>query len=131
MITGLDVPEVTNDLLSQIARSYDLGPLPIINGRLWSEKWSDCYDRTVEVAAVYNPHDKVTRWAVRDGNYCLSKSGEWQYEPSSSRRTTRFLKYCRFNTAKEAAEFYFAWKAKLLKRAAKMLKKDPNAIINL
>lgn len=127
-ITGLEIPEVSDDLLAQIVRSYNLGPLPISNGRLWKAEWG--YFHNVEVTAVLN-RDGEYWWAIRDGRNCLSKSGRWQYEPSPSSRTDRFFKYCRFETAQEAIKFYFSWKAKVLARAEKTLKKDPKAILDL
>src|SRR5690606_16891884 len=44
-------------------------------------------------------------WAVRDGlKKCLSKSGEWDYEPFPSSRTEEWLDQHRFSTAQEAID---------------------------
>lgn len=42
-------------------------------------------------------------WAVRTTRgYCLNKKGRWEFEPMPSSRTEKFLKRCRFPTAKLA-----------------------------
>ena len=44
-------------------------------------------------------------WAVRDGfENCLSKSGEWDYEPFPSSRTEEWLDQHRFSSAREAID---------------------------
>jgi hypothetical protein len=42
------------------------------------------------------------KWAVIDCGYTLSKSGEWEYEPTPSNRTEEYLKNCRFDSVDEA-----------------------------
>ena len=46
--------------------------------------------------------DGPDRWKVARGSYCLSKRGDWVYEPLPSSRTDAFLKRCRFDSADEA-----------------------------
>jgi hypothetical protein len=41
-------------------------------------------------------------WAVRQRGDCLSKSGEWEYEPSPSGRDDEFLSRCRFDSLDSA-----------------------------
>lgn len=44
-------------------------------------------------------------WAVRDGfKKCLSKNGEWDYEPFPSSRTDEWLAAHRFTSASEAID---------------------------
>lgn len=42
------------------------------------------------------------KWAVRHRNNCLSRSGEWEWEPMPSGRDDDFIARCRFDTADEA-----------------------------
>lgn len=42
------------------------------------------------------------RWAIRDGRFCLNKSGCWEHEPLPSSRDEAFYARCRFDTAAEA-----------------------------
>lgn len=131
MISGLDIPEITPDLLQQITCSYNVGPLPIINGKLWNPIWEDSYRyRNVTVEIRRNSEDNVDRWRILEGSMCLSKSGNWLYDGVSSLRTKKFIKYCRFDTAEDAIRFYFEWKENIIKRAEKILKKNPEAILN-
>lgn len=46
------------------------------------------------------------RWAVRNGNYCMNKDGEWEYEPSPSNRDDEFYKRCRFMKSSDAYDTY-------------------------
>lgn len=46
--------------------------------------------------------DGPDRWKVIRGSHCLSKRGDWVYEPLPSSRTDAFLKRCRFDDAGEA-----------------------------
>lgn len=46
--------------------------------------------------------DGPDRWKVTKGRDCLSKRGDWVYEPLPSSRTDTFLKRCRFDDASEA-----------------------------
>lgn len=49
--------------------------------------------------------DGTYLWAVRDGfKQCLSKSGEWDYEPFPSSRTDEWLDQHRFSSAGEAID---------------------------
>lgn len=44
------------------------------------------------------------KWKVFNGGYCLTKVGEWEWEPMPSSRTDEFIERCRFNSAKEAID---------------------------
>ncbi len=46
--------------------------------------------------------DRRTRWAVVRNEYCLTKSGAWEYEPLPSSRTADFIAATRFDTIDEA-----------------------------
>lgn len=41
-INGLDIlaPEAVKSSMPLLAAAYDLGPMPIVNGRLWTDKWA-------------------------------------------------------------------------------------------
>lgn len=46
------------------------------------------------------------RWAIRKGRYCLTKSGEWEYEPMPSSRDEAFFSRARFKTAEAALKVW-------------------------
>lgn len=48
--------------------------------------------------------DGPDRWKVIRGSHCLSKRGDWVYEPLPSSRTDAFLKRCRFDDAGDAID---------------------------
>mgnify|MGYP001559667595 CR=1 FL=1 len=41
-------------------------------------------------------------YAVRQGNYCLSRKGGWEFEPQPSSRDRAFFRHCRFSSFEEA-----------------------------
>lgn len=60
-----------------------------------------------EVAAVTfdrmrSPFYEGERWAVRRLSSCLSKDGEWEFEPIPSSRDKEFYARFRFNSLEEA-----------------------------
>jgi len=61
-------------------------------------------DRQIYIERRTLPGERES-WAVKDGNYCLNKDGEWEYEPMPSSRDEGFLKRCRFESAEEALSF--------------------------
>lgn len=82
---------------------FDAVPLPIRSYQLTSGRRSIAQhiDRCGQI-------EGPDKWAVRRGSECLSRSGEWEWEPLPSSRDDDFLARCRFDTAAEA---YAAWKA--------------------
>lgn len=46
----------------------------------------------------------IVRYAVRQAGECLSKTGEWEYEPMPSSRDDNFFSRFRFETWEEAAK---------------------------
>jgi len=46
------------------------------------------------------------RYVVRQGDCCLSRDGEFDYEPMPSERTEEFLEHHRFASLEEAVEAY-------------------------
>lgn len=128
-ISGLEVipPEDISGYMSLMACAFDCGPLPIINGRLWSDQWRDAHYRNVRVEAVLNAETGVTRWAIREGSMALTKGGIWTWD---RRKGGKALDRIRFDSAKEAVEHYFKWKEKVIKWAQRKLAKDPQAILN-
>lgn len=125
-ISGLEVPYLVEDYLPQLVSSYNLGPLPVINGKLWDAKWKSHRNVTVE-ARYGNP----LRWAICDGGFCLSKKNFWEYENQPSERTDEFLENFRFDSALDAATFYFNWKAATIEKAKAVLAENPKAILEL
>jgi hypothetical protein len=58
----------------------------------------------VTLEAVYGFDGK--RWAVREAEMCLNKSGGWEWEPQPSSRDDEFYARCRWATAEEALAFW-------------------------
>jgi hypothetical protein len=128
-IQGLEILslEAIENHMPQMAAAYDCGPMPIVNGKLWSEKWRDAYHHNnVRVEAVFNASTGIIRWAIREGPYALTKGGIWTQE----RRRGHMLNRIRYDTAKEAIAHYFQWKAKIIKWAQRKLAKNPQAVLN-
>lgn len=48
--------------------------------------------------------DGSIKYAVRQSGACLSRSGEWEYEPIPSSRDDEFFARCRFETWEDAAK---------------------------
>lgn len=46
--------------------------------------------------------DGRAKWAVTENGACLSKDGEWEYEPIQSSRDDDFLIRCRYDTLEDA-----------------------------
>ena len=46
------------------------------------------------------------KWAVRKGGNCLTKTGEWEWEPMPSSRTDDFYERCRFESLEKALQTY-------------------------
>lgn len=46
------------------------------------------------------------KWAINDGGSCLSREGEWEWEPLPSSRDDDFISRCRFDTPEEALGAY-------------------------
>lgn len=100
--------------LFPLALEFDLGPIPIINGKLTSD-----FPEICGFAGKYNVslrYRGTTGWAIIESNTsCLSKSkNEFVYEPSPSNRDEKFIEDTRFKDAKEAIDFYNEWKRKEL-----------------
>lgn len=84
-----------------IATRFDAGPVPIVNGHLWTERHKfidgDSYRMSVEKRGP-------AAWAICECGSNLSRYGEWDYEPSNSNKTDDFLNVHRYGTAREALE---------------------------
>lgn len=48
--------------------------------------------------------DGTYKWAIRDGRYCFSKKGEWEFESMPSSRPEDWVETHRFDTLEEAAK---------------------------
>jgi hypothetical protein len=60
----------------------------------------------VNFCRMNSPFYDGEKWAVRRSGCCLSKSGEWDYEPIPSSRTDSFYKKYRFKTLGDAIKVY-------------------------
>jgi hypothetical protein len=62
----------------------------------WARLGDSPHDRpSIErIGSAFGPD----RYAVRRGSACLSKDGEWEYEPMPSNRDVEFFARCRFET---------------------------------
>jgi len=55
---------------------------------------------------VVDAETGISRWAIRMGQSCLNKRGEWQHETMLSNRTDSFYRQCRWDEAEEAHAFW-------------------------
>jgi hypothetical protein len=62
----------------------------------WARLGDSPHDRpSIErIGSAFGPD----RYAVRRGSACLSKDGEWEYEPMPHNRDVEFFARCRFET---------------------------------
>lgn len=106
---------MTNDELLAIATEFDLGPEPIVMGRLnWEQKYPHERSRfTVKVRNVGHPDNGPPRWAIvkDDGSYCLNKLGQWEWRTRPSDKDEEFYARCRFGSRDEAIAYYQKWRA--------------------
>lgn len=68
--------------------------------------------------------NETSKWSVVQRGFCLSKRGEWEYEPIPSSRDAVFLSSCRFDTP-EAALGVFYETQRRRKTSADAPEKDP------
>lgn len=131
MIKGTDIidPKDIPTMMPSMAASYDLGPPLIVNGRLWSDKWSDAYSHRI-TCELRHSAEGIDRWCITDGFQCLTKGGRWTRSLNGSRQNKQFINQTRWLTAQEAIVAYFNWKAVMLAKVNRKLAKDPNAILN-
>lgn len=58
----------------------------------------------IRIERSVSPFYDGERFAVRQFGFCLSTSGEWEYEPIPSSRDDAFYERCRFRTLEAAQE---------------------------
>jgi hypothetical protein len=101
--------------LLAMASEFNLGPLPIVNGRLdWLERFPrDVRHHSVRVSNMGNPDDDgPDRWGIFQSgrrDVCLSKSGAWVFQSMPSSRSKNFYSQCRFDSPHEAIIYYRKW----------------------
>lgn len=117
-VDGLEIlhPAVAQENLGIMACAYDLGPLPVVNGKLWDSGYSDAWRHIVICERVLNEDTKEYKWAVSSLGMCLTKGGNWTYERGMKGKNRNKI---RFDCAIEAIEHYFAWKKKEIDRFMK------------
>jgi hypothetical protein len=128
--------------LLAMACEFDMGPEPILMGKLdwWKRYPLDAMMHHVYVKNMKNPDpEESDRWAIlKEGRgSCLSKEGEWVYQPSPSNREDDFYDLCRYSSAQEAIEYYRRWKAaleewcreRLAEKAMEMLKNPELSLV--
>lgn len=95
-----ELPQTDKELVS-LARSFDAGPEPMVNGYLWTEmaqfRDGDLHHMTVESRGN-------GKWAILSGACTISVEGEREYEGMSSNRSDKYLANNRYDSAREALE---------------------------
>jgi len=74
--------------------------------------WAGGFDPVMVVRRKYEGKDASSPggpWAIFYDNRCFNRLGEWEWEPMPSGRTDEFLERCRFESLKEAVDF---WRSK-------------------
>ncbi len=95
------------------AIEFDAGPPPHLNGFLVEA--TDTWVKSRHHVSISKRGE--TAWAIVDGQYCLSKEGEWEYESLPSNRQEEFIARTRFPTVQAAFEFWNQWRDKERERA--------------
>lgn len=114
--TTVLVAQLNKDQLAEAVRYYPTKQLPCqIAGKLGSKAikfdMGECpvYKRPV----VIESRDQMSgdrKWVLKMHEWVMDHDGNFQYEPSSSSRTDKFIADTRFNTPQEA---YVTWKTKV------------------
>lgn len=114
---------MNNEELLAIAIEFDMGPEPIVWGRIgWEINNNEGRRYNVSVKNVGNP-DGPDRWAIfKSGNACLNKDGEWEYQSMPSSRDDDFYERCRYASRDEAIAYYQRWKTAMVKWAVETAK---------
>ena len=101
-----------------------LGHYPITNGILLCRQdgepveVSDVVDNPSfrDLVFLRQTRKKPASYGIyRSDHYCLSKQGEWDYEPLPSSRDDEYYENHRWNSALDAAKFYSTLRNKILK----------------
>lgn len=114
---------MTDKELLERATEFDAGPPAIINGQLWRDDFADSHHHYVRVVQRLNAHTGKKKWAIHDGFRDLNRHGHWETALRGSRTNEPYLKRCRFDTAQEALEFWFRYRAAVVAWATKKLAK--------
>ncbi len=72
------------------------------------------FNKHESMPVTFDRMDEGERWAVRRGGSCLSKNGEWEYEPLPSSRDDAFYARCRFESLDAALAVYDAASANIV-----------------
>lgn len=104
---------MTSEELLAIATDFDMGPEPIVMGKIdWWNPNCDSFDNVIVHNSRNPDHGKPDRWSiVKGGSFCLSKTGEWEWTPRNSEKTEDFFERCRYSSRDEAIEYYQRWKS--------------------
>lgn len=54
------------------------------------------------------------KWAIVHAGCCLTKKGAWEYERFASNRTDKFKERARFDSVREAYDFFQVWRNKTI-----------------
>lgn len=114
--------ELVDPDLDHIAKHPNI--IKALKAREWMKKRHD-QGVVVDSYAIADPSDRIQitvqrarqvdgpdLWKVKRGDsHCLSKDGEWEYEPLPSSRDDGFLARCRYATVDEAIDAALTTKA--------------------
>ena len=109
---------MTNEELLAIAKEFEMGPEPILNGKpdWWRPGMDSFYN--VSIKNCGHPDGGTPRWGIIKGSsFCLAKTGQWEWTPRNSEKEDDFYERCRYATRDEAIEYYLRWKEAVLKWA--------------
>jgi len=107
---------MTDEELLAKAVAFDVGPELFINGYFITEEngkyyWTD--DKKHEVEYRHHIQVKFTgsKWVIfRDPTHLMAKTGVWAYARLPSEQEDDFLLLTRFDTAREAINFFKKWR---------------------
>lgn len=119
---------LTDKELLERATEFDMGPMPILNGRaFWWEKYpAEGRRYRMSVRKMGNPDpDGPDRWAIfgDSDRSCLAKTGRFEYQSLPSSRTDAFYQRCRYDSLEEAITYCQKWMDAVLAWAKKKIDK--------
>jgi hypothetical protein len=116
--------QLTDKEFLALARSFDAGPEPMINGYLWTEMGQFADGDHHNMMVEYRGNGK---WAIKVGGCTLDIHGERQYEGMSSSRTDEYLAENRYVSAREALEIAGHYRDRVTWAILEARKTDPKS----
>lgn len=110
----MEIPVISSFVGSLQISEFDLGPEPLLSGRLYrpsgntpSQEPARVYIRNMSRCPRAQPDWAILRYQPYT---FLSKTGRWIWKPAADQDHTDFYKGCRFSKLVDAVDFYYRWR---------------------